>query len=75
MKSLFPLLLLLSACTVTITRKPYQRTEIAPEIEQRVQQYNDSARVIAIKGGEDENVYTIAIKKNAGKAKRLITKN
>jgi hypothetical protein len=74
MKPLFLLLLLLSACTVTITRKPHQRTEISPEIEQRVQQYIDSSRVIAIKGGDIENVYTIAIKKNAGKAKQLIGK-
>ncbi len=67
---------LMIGCKLTTTSvfEPIKRVEVSPLIEQRVRQYVDSSRVISIHGGEFEDVYVIAVRKGASKAKDLVTK-
>jgi hypothetical protein len=51
-----------------------KHTEASSLIEQRVRQYNKSSRVIKMEGIGDVIIYTVAVKRDSGKAKDLILK-
>lgn len=72
----FCLWMLVAGCKITFEPLPKQRKEIAPIVEQRVQEYNDSTRVLSVAGGkkDEEDIYVIAVKNGAAKAKALILK-